>query len=42
MDFEMFKQGIDVKEFNEQLLQHVLYRSAVSSVEDKVVITLDE
>lgn len=42
MDYEMFKQGIDVKEFNEQLLQHVLYRSAVSSIEDKVVITLDE
>ena len=41
MDYEMFKQGIDVKEFNEQLLQHVLYRSAVSSVEDRVTITLD-
>lgn len=42
MDYEMFKQGIDVKEFNEQLMQHVLYRSAVASIEDKVVITLDE
>lgn len=41
MDYEMFKQGVDVKEFNEQLLQHVLYRSAVSSVEDRVTITLD-
>ncbi|MBQ6791532.1 MAG: SAM-dependent DNA methyltransferase [Paludibacteraceae bacterium] len=41
MDYEMFKQGKDVKEFNEQLLQHVLYRSAVSLMEDKVTIILD-
>ena len=41
MDYELFKQGIDVKDFNEQLLQHVLYRSAISTVEDRVTITLD-
>lgn len=29
MDYEMFKQGIDVKEFNEQLLQQILYSSEV-------------
>lgn len=41
MDYEMFKQGIDVKEFNEQLLQHVLYRSDVSVADNKVTITLE-
>ena len=30
MDYEMFKQGIDVKEFSEQLLQQILYSSEVS------------
>lgn len=42
MDFEMFKQGIDVKEFNEQLMQHVLYKSEVSMIDDRVNITLNE
>ena len=30
MDYEMFNQGIDAKEFNEQLLQQILYSSEVS------------
>lgn len=42
MDYEMFKQGIDVKEFNEQLLQNVLYQGEVSSNGDKIMITLDK
>lgn len=42
MDFEMFKQGIDVKEFNEQLLQQILYSSEVSENEGATQISLSK
>jgi len=42
MDYEMFKQGIDVKEFNEQLLQQILYSSEVSEDESSTKISLSK
>ncbi len=42
MDYEMFKQGIDVKEFNEQLLQQILYSSEVSENESSTQISLSK
>ena len=41
MDYEMFKQGIDTKEFGDQLLKQILYSSEVSENESKTQITLD-
>lgn len=41
MDYEMFKQGIDAKEFGDQLLKQILYSSEVSENNDKTQITLD-
>lgn len=38
MDYEMFKQHIDVKEFNEKLLNKVLYNSTISSTSDEISI----
>ncbi len=40
MDYQMFQQNIDVKEFNEKLLNKVLYSSSVSSRDDEVTISL--
>lgn len=40
LDFEMFKEGIDKKEFSEDLLNKVLYQSEVSMDDENVVITL--
>ena len=40
MDYLMFQQQIDVKEFSEKLVTKVMYNSAVSSSEDNVIITL--
>ncbi len=40
MDYLMFKEGIDVKEFNEALMKKVLYNSEVKQEKEKVVITL--
>jgi len=40
MDYEMFKRGINVKDFNEKLLQKVLYSSEVSDLENGVSIIL--
>lgn len=40
MDYLMFKQGIDVKEFGEKLLTKVLYSSSVESKDDYVSIML--
>lgn len=40
MDYEMFKRGIDVKEFNADLLKKVLYGSDVTEDENGVHITL--
>lgn len=40
MDYLMFKEGIDVKEFGEKLLTKVLYSSSVESKDDYVSIML--
>ena len=40
MDYLMFKEGIDVKEFGEKLLTKVLYNSSVESTDDCVTIML--
>lgn len=42
MDYEMFKQGIDVKEFNEQLLHKILYSSDISDDESATKILLSK
>lgn len=42
MDYKMFQQGIDVKEFNEQLLQQILYSSEVSENESTTQISLSK
>jgi hypothetical protein len=36
----MFKRGINVKEFNEQLMQKVLYSSEVTDTDDGTSIFL--
>ena len=40
LDYEMYKQGIDSKEFNEQLLQKILYSSSVSGSDDVTTLVL--
>ena len=40
MDYEMYKQGVDVKNFNDRLLQRVLYSSDVSSENDVTTLKL--
>lgn len=40
MDYLMFKDGIDVKEFNESLMKKVLYNSEIKQEKGDVVITL--
>ncbi|MBQ3116076.1 MAG: N-6 DNA methylase [Clostridia bacterium] len=40
MDYLMFKEGIDVKEFNDSLMKKVLYNSEVKQEKGDVVITL--
>ena len=40
MDYLMFQQQIDVKEFSEKLVTKVMYNSSVSSSENNVIITL--
>lgn len=40
LDFEMFKEGIDKKEFSEDLLNKVLYQSKVSTENEDVLIRL--
>ena len=42
MDYEMFKQGIDAKEFGNTLLQKAMYSSHVESDENGVRITLKD
>lgn len=42
MDYEMFKQGIDVKELNEQLLHKILYSSDISDDESATKILLSK
>ena len=40
MDYLMFKEGIDVKEFGDKLLAKVLYNSSVESKNDYISIML--
>ena len=40
MDYEMFKQGIDVKAFNDKLLQTILYSSSVNQLLNTTTITI--
>jgi hypothetical protein len=40
MDYLMFKQGIDVKEFSEALVKKVMYDSEISSKENDITIVL--
>ena len=40
MDYEMFKRGIDVKDFNGDLLKKVLYNSNLSEDKDMIKITI--
>lgn len=42
MDYELFRQGIDVKEFNEQLLQQILYSSEVTENDTTTQINLSK
>ena len=42
MDYEMYKRGIDAKEFNDELMKKVLYSSEVSESEDGVSIFVRE
>lgn len=41
MDYLMFKQGINVKEFSDKLINKVLYNSAVDSNNKSVIISLE-
>ena len=41
MDYEMFKRSIDVKEFNERLVQKVLYSSDIANKKRTVTISLE-
>lgn len=40
MDYEMYKQGIDVKDFNENLTNRVLYSSQIGTTTEGISITL--
>lgn len=40
MDYEMYKGGIDVKKFSEELAKKVLYSSEIVSTEDEASILL--
>ena len=42
MDYEMFKQGIDTKEFNENILLKILYNSEVAMKDNKIIITIEK
>ena len=41
LEYELFKQGIDAKEFGEQILQRVMYSSKISSQNDTITITIE-
>ena len=40
MDYLMFEQGLDVKEFSEKLLDTTMYSSEVTTDKDTVLIAL--
>ncbi|MGM9811109.1 MAG: class I SAM-dependent DNA methyltransferase [Paludibacteraceae bacterium] len=42
MDYEMFKRGIDIKEFNDKLLNKVLYSSNISETECATNIVIEK
>lgn len=42
MDYEMYKRGINVKEFEETLLQKVLYKSEIGKIDNNTVITIQK
>lgn len=42
MDYEMFKSGIDVKEFNNTLMQKILYSSEVAETEEGISVILKD
>lgn len=42
MDYEMFKQGIDTKEFNENILFRIMYNSEVTMKDNKIIITIEK
>lgn len=42
MDYEMFKRGIDVKDFNNQLMQKVLYSSEVVDTDEGISVILKD
>lgn len=42
MDYLMFEEGIDVKEFKEDLINKVMYNSEVEKQDEKVFISLNE
>lgn len=41
MDYELFKQSVDVKEFGDGLLRRVLYNSEILQNQNKTIITLE-
>ena len=41
MDYLMFKQGIDVKEFSDTLIKKVMYSSEITTYDKKVLISLE-
>lgn len=40
LDYEMFERGIDVKEFNNNLLKKVLYSSEIKNLDDQIYIII--
>ena len=42
MDYLMFKQGIDVKEFGERLLNFTLYSSKIEEIQNEICISLSK
>lgn len=42
MDYEMFQRGIDVKDFNDKLIDKVLYASSVTECDGKINIAIDK
>ena len=42
MDYLMFKEGIDVKEFGEKLLNSAMYSSNIETKNNKICISLNK
>lgn len=42
MDYEMYKRGINAKEFGDELLQKVLYGSTVTGTEEGTNILVEK